>query len=154
MDRVRKNADWWHVKGAIVTPLLRSTSHTNQTGMPRLWSMAQLYAQPTYTTSLVRFKTNMILQAPSRVESQRFPLVAATRWRQKCLIGSSLPLAGSRGVENRLDNMEGLAVHQTRAGQTVLTIILDENFSAIQRTELLQFTLGRYSKSIGRFPTR
>ena len=24
MDRVRKNADWWHVKGAIVMPLQRS----------------------------------------------------------------------------------------------------------------------------------
>jgi hypothetical protein len=27
MDRVRKNADWWHVKSAIVTPLQRSAPH-------------------------------------------------------------------------------------------------------------------------------
>ena len=27
MDRVRKNADWWHVKGIIVTPLQRSAPH-------------------------------------------------------------------------------------------------------------------------------
>ena len=40
-----------------------------------------------------------------------------------------------------IDNMEGLAVHQTPAGETVLTMISDDNFSALQRTELLQFTL-------------
>jgi hypothetical protein len=27
MDRVRKNADWWHVKSAIVTPIQRSAPH-------------------------------------------------------------------------------------------------------------------------------
>ena len=27
MDRVRKNADWWHVKSAIVMPLQRSASY-------------------------------------------------------------------------------------------------------------------------------
>ncbi|HEY1747671.1 MAG TPA: hypothetical protein VGG11_13030 [Xanthobacteraceae bacterium] len=27
MDRVRKNADWWHVKSAIVTPLRKSAPH-------------------------------------------------------------------------------------------------------------------------------
>jgi hypothetical protein len=37
--------------------------------------------------------------------------------------------------------MEGLAVHQTPAGEAVLTLISDDNFSALQRTELLQFTL-------------
>lgn len=40
-----------------------------------------------------------------------------------------------------IDNMEGLAVHQSPAGETVLTLISDDNFSALQRTELLQFTL-------------
>jgi hypothetical protein len=27
MQRVRKNADWWHVKGAIVSPLQRNAPH-------------------------------------------------------------------------------------------------------------------------------
>lgn len=40
-----------------------------------------------------------------------------------------------------IDNMEGLAVHQTPAGDIVLTLVSDDNFSALQRTELLQFTL-------------
>ena len=41
----------------------------------------------------------------------------------------------------QIDNMEGLSVHRTAAGDTVLTIVSDDNFSPIQRTVLLQFTL-------------
>ncbi len=40
-----------------------------------------------------------------------------------------------------IDNMEGLSVHRTANGQTVLTLVSDDNFSPIQRTILLQFTL-------------
>lgn len=41
----------------------------------------------------------------------------------------------------QIDNFEGLAVHRTPDGATVLTLISDDNFSALQRTVLLQFTL-------------
>lgn len=40
-----------------------------------------------------------------------------------------------------IDNMEGIDVHVTPEGETVLTMISDDNFSLIQRTLLLQFTL-------------
>jgi hypothetical protein len=40
-----------------------------------------------------------------------------------------------------LDNMEGLSVHRAATGETVLTLISDDNFSPLQRTLLLQFTL-------------
>ena len=40
-----------------------------------------------------------------------------------------------------IDNMEGIDVHVTEEGDTVLTMISDDNFSLIQRTLLLQFTL-------------
>jgi hypothetical protein len=40
-----------------------------------------------------------------------------------------------------IDNMEGLSIHRTAGGETVLTLISDDNFSAIQRTLLLQFAL-------------
>ncbi len=40
-----------------------------------------------------------------------------------------------------IDNMEGIAAHVTEDGETVLTLISDVNFSMIQRTLLLQFTL-------------
>lgn len=41
-----------------------------------------------------------------------------------------------------IDNMEGLAVHRAANGDTVLTLISDDNFNSfLQRTILLQFTL-------------
>jgi len=40
-----------------------------------------------------------------------------------------------------IDNMEGLSVHRGSGGETVLTLISDDNFSALQRTLLLQFVL-------------
>jgi hypothetical protein len=41
----------------------------------------------------------------------------------------------------QIDNMEGIAVHRSPQGDLVLTLISDDNFSAMQRTLLLQFTL-------------
>ncbi len=41
----------------------------------------------------------------------------------------------------QIDNMEGLSIHRSASGETVLTFISDDNFSIIQRTILLQFTL-------------
>ncbi len=41
----------------------------------------------------------------------------------------------------QIDNMEGLSVHRDTAGDTILTLVSDDNFSLIQRTILLQFRL-------------
>ncbi len=51
------------------------------------------------------------------------------------------PVLFEADLRYEIDNMEGLAVHQTPSGEIVLTMISDDNFSAVQRTELLQFTL-------------
>ncbi|WLC16133.1 esterase-like activity of phytase family protein [Bradyrhizobium diazoefficiens] len=40
-----------------------------------------------------------------------------------------------------IDNMEGIDAHVTPEGDTVLTLVSDDNFSMLQRTLLLQFTL-------------
>jgi hypothetical protein len=40
-----------------------------------------------------------------------------------------------------IDNMEGLSVNRTPAGDILLTMISDDNFSPLQRTLLLQFRL-------------
>lgn len=41
-----------------------------------------------------------------------------------------------------IDNMEGVAIHKGRQGETVLTLISDDNFNRfLQQTILLQFTL-------------
>jgi hypothetical protein len=42
---------------------------------------------------------------------------------------------------NEVDNMEGIDAHLTAEGETVLTMVSDDNFLMIQRTLLLQFTL-------------
>src|SRR6202051_2929423 len=42
---------------------------------------------------------------------------------------------------HRIDNMEGIDAHVTDEGDTVLTMVSDDNFSMVQRTLLLQFTL-------------
>ena len=40
-----------------------------------------------------------------------------------------------------IDNMEGIAVHTNAAGETIITLVSDDNFSFIQRNLLLQFSL-------------
>jgi hypothetical protein len=40
-----------------------------------------------------------------------------------------------------IDNMEGIATHRAASGETVITLISDDNFSALQRTLILQFAL-------------
>lgn len=45
------------------------------------------------------------------------------------------------GVGGDLDNMEGLAVHQTPAGQQRITLVSDDNFNDWERNLLLEFSL-------------
>jgi hypothetical protein len=40
-----------------------------------------------------------------------------------------------------IDNMEAIAAHRAPSGETVLTLMSDDNFSALQRTLIMQFTL-------------
>ena len=56
--------------------------------------------------------------------------------------GASLdgPVVFEADLGQQIDNMEGISVHQS-AGELVVTLISDKNFSALQRTLLLQFTL-------------
>jgi hypothetical protein len=64
------------------------------------------------------------------------------------LEGSKL-ISADMGFE--IDNMEGLSVHRSAKGETVLTLVSDDNFSMIQRTILLQFTLlDRDASSVSR----
>ncbi len=45
------------------------------------------------------------------------------------------------GFTNQIDNMEGIAVHQNAGGDTILTLVSDDNRSILQRTLLLRFRL-------------
>ena len=51
------------------------------------------------------------------------------------------PAIFNADLGNEIDNMEGIDAHVTPEGDTVLTLVSDDNFSMIQRNLLLQFTL-------------
>ena len=51
------------------------------------------------------------------------------------------PAIFTADLGNEIDNMEGIDSHVTPEGDTVLTMVSDDNFSMIQRNLLLQFTL-------------
>ncbi|HEV2605373.1 MAG TPA: esterase-like activity of phytase family protein [Microvirga sp.] len=50
------------------------------------------------------------------------------------------PVIFETAATHRIDNMEGLALHQ-EGGETVVTMVSDNNFSTLQRTILLEFVL-------------
>jgi hypothetical protein len=51
------------------------------------------------------------------------------------------PVLFDADLGHEVDNMEGIDAHVTAEGETVLTMVSDDNFSLLQRTLLLQFTL-------------
>lgn len=51
------------------------------------------------------------------------------------------PALFNADLGHEVDNMEGIDAHVTPEGETVLTMVSDDNFSMLQRTLLLQFTL-------------
>ena len=51
------------------------------------------------------------------------------------------PTIFTADLGNEVDNMEGIDSHVTPEGDTVITMVSDDNFSMIQRNLLLQFTL-------------
>jgi hypothetical protein len=51
------------------------------------------------------------------------------------------PAIFNADLGHEIDNMEGIDAHVTPEGDTVLTLVSDDNFSIIQRNLLLQFTL-------------
>lgn len=70
------------------------------------------------------------------VRIRRIPLAAVA---PDALLDGPVIFEADLGYE--IDNMEGLDVHVAPDGDTVLTMVSDDNFSLIQRTLLLQFTL-------------
>jgi hypothetical protein len=69
----------------------------------------------------------------------RIRRVAQADIKRGALLDGPVLFEADLGYE--IDNMEGLSVHRSPSGETVLTMISDDNFSALQRTLLLQFTL-------------
>jgi hypothetical protein len=51
------------------------------------------------------------------------------------------PVIFAADMGYQIDNLEGLGIHRSADGEIVLTLVSDDNFSILQRTLLLQFTL-------------
>ena len=69
----------------------------------------------------------------------RMRRIALAEIKPGALVDGPVLFEADLGYE--IDNMEGLSVHRSASGETVLTLISDDNFSLLQRTLLLQFTL-------------
>lgn len=75
---------------------------------------------------------------PWRGVGMRIRRIALADLKPGAVLDGPVLIEADLGCE--IDNMEGLSVHQEN-GRTVLTLISDDNFSAIQRTLLLEFEL-------------
>lgn len=70
----------------------------------------------------------------------RLRLIKAAEVKPGALIGGEILFEGDMAYD--IDNMEGLGVSRNGQGETILTLISDNNFNpVIQRTILLQFAL-------------
>jgi hypothetical protein len=70
----------------------------------------------------------------------RLRLVKGTSVKPGALLDGEVLLEANMGYE--IDNMEGLAVHPGARGESILTLISDNNFNGfLQRTLMLQFAL-------------
>jgi len=70
------------------------------------------------------------------IRIRRIPLAAI---KADAVVDGRILMQADLGYQ--IDNMEGIAVHRTAEGETILTLISDDNFSFIQRNLLLQFAL-------------
>ncbi|MET0313137.1 MAG: esterase-like activity of phytase family protein [Hansschlegelia sp.] len=52
------------------------------------------------------------------------------------------PTLMEASLSQQIDNFEGVSAYRAADGRTVLTLVSDDNFSALQRTLLMQFALG------------
>jgi hypothetical protein len=69
----------------------------------------------------------------------RIRRIAESEPKRGCLIEGETLLEADYNLN--IDNMEGIAAHRVVSGETILTLISDDNFSLLQRTLLMRFAL-------------
>jgi hypothetical protein len=77
--------------------------------------------------------------SPARGVAMRIRRVPLTAIKPGAVVDGPPLIQADLGYQ--IDNMEGIAVHRDARGETVITLVSDDNFSPIQRNLLLQFTL-------------
>ena len=69
----------------------------------------------------------------------RIRRLAASEIRRGALMQGEVLLEADDSLN--IDNMEAIAAHRAASGETILTVMSDDNFSALQRTLIFQFSL-------------
>jgi hypothetical protein len=69
----------------------------------------------------------------------RIRRIAAKELKPGALVTGDVLLEATDSLD--IDNMEGIAAHRSAGGETILTLISDDNYSVLQRTLLMQFAL-------------
>jgi hypothetical protein len=77
--------------------------------------------------------------SPMRGVAMRIRRIPLASLKEGALVDGPALITADMGYQ--IDNMEGIGVHRTPEGETVLTLVSDDNFSIIQRTLLLQFAI-------------
>ncbi len=65
--------------------------------------------------------------------------IAASELKRGAMISGEILLDAHDDLN--IDNMEAIAAHRSATGETVLTLMSDDNFSPLQRTLIMQFAL-------------
>ncbi|MBS0248713.1 MAG: esterase-like activity of phytase family protein [Proteobacteria bacterium] len=77
--------------------------------------------------------------SPLKGVAMRIRRIAVGAIKEGALVDGPVLIKADLGYQ--IDNMEGIAVTRNAAGETIITLVSDDNFSAIQRNILLQFAL-------------
>ncbi len=77
--------------------------------------------------------------SPLRGIAMRIRRIALADFVPGALLDGPVLLQADMGYQ--IDNMEGIAVHRSPQGDTIVTLVSDDNFNPIQRNILLQFKL-------------
>jgi hypothetical protein len=146
-------------KGAIVAfaehPLGKETYHAGwiwNSGAPQRFSMTGIGgfdvtdAAGLADGSLIVLERRFRWNEGVRMRLRRLP---AAEIKPGALIAGEVLMEADLNQE--IDNMEGLAVHQSAGGETILSLISDDNFNRLlQRTLFLQFKLDGGPRSAAR----
>jgi hypothetical protein len=77
--------------------------------------------------------------SPARGPAMRIRSVPLAAIKPGVLVDGKTLIEADLGYQ--IDNMEGIAVHRNADGETILTLVSDDNFSPLQRNLLLQFAV-------------
>jgi hypothetical protein len=77
--------------------------------------------------------------SPARGVAMRIRRIPLAEVKADAVVDGPALIEADLGFQ--IDNMEGIAIHRNAAGETIVTLVSDDNFSVIQRTLLLQFAV-------------